>query len=322
MKIVFTSIFLLSIAVISFSCEESFNPKTDFEQQYALFCIVNGDTTYQFAFIEKSYNVQGFDPSIYTGNPFVPDAQVKILYQDKEYTLMDSSSSINNQPFKFYYTDSLQPDPNKSMEINAVLPGGKILTGATITPKSSSLSFQSQNTNSDSYIEEKPGGLFFIWKVSGEDTSGILFLPKLKMNYFKKVNGVNVAFQKEIPISYFQNGDNYLPNFPIVTGETQVTYEMDAVNRAMNEISAGDSVKTNYTIIDANFELLLLDNNLAPYYLTIQTFLDSYTVILDQQDYSNINGGFGVFGSFFRRVHHLSFSESYVTGFGYRLASP
>ncbi len=313
--------FIINLVMISFSCEESFNPKTDFVQQYAMFSIVSGDTSYQYAFIEQSYNVEGYDPASYTGNPFVKGADVKIKYQDKEYILSDSLSTIDNSEFDFYYTDSLQPEPNKLLEITATLQNGKILSGSTITPKSNTLSFHVQDVVSDSYIEQKSGGLFFIWQISGEDTTGILYLPKLKINYFKKVNGINEKYSIEVPISYFQNGDKYLPNYPIVSGETTLTYEMDAINRAMNKISEGDPNKSDYTIIDANFDLLLLDNNLAPYYLTIQTFLDGFTVILDQQDYSNISGGFGVFGSFFRRVHHLSFSRDYVISFGYRLAT-
>jgi hypothetical protein len=321
MKKYFVLAVIITLTFISLSCEEDFSPKTDFVQQYALFCIVDGDTSYQYAFIEKSYNVQGLDPSDYTGNPFVQDAGVTINYDDHEYPLKDSSSIINDKEFDFYYTDSIRPDPGKLMKIKAVLPDGKILTGSTITPKSGNLSFQYQDVRSDTYIEQKDEGLFFIWHVFGEDTTGILYLPKLTVNYFKKENGIDVLYHKEIPISYFRNGDRYLPNFPIVTSDNTLNYQMDAVNRAMNEISGDDPDKLNYTIIDADFELLLLDDNLAPYYLTIQTFLDGFTVILDQQDYSNIDGGYGVFGSFFRRVHHLSFSPDYVNSFGYRIVN-
>lgn len=319
MKKYFVLAVIIILPFISLSCDENFSPKTDFIKQYALFCIVDGDTSYQYAFIEKSYNVQGLDPSDYTGNPFVQDAGVTIKYDDHEYSLRDSSSLINNKEFDFYYTDSVRPDPGKMMEIKAVLSDGKILTGTTITPKSGNLSFQYQDVRSDTYIEQKDEGLSFIWHIFGEDTTGILYLPKLVVNYFKKENGIDFLYHKEVPISYFRNGDQYLPNFPIVTSDYYLNYEMDALNRAMSEISYGDSNKFNYTIIDADFELLLLDNNLAPYYLTIQTFLDGFTVILDQQDYSNIDGGFGVFGSFFRRVHHLSFSPDYVNSFGYRI---
>jgi hypothetical protein len=308
-------------ALISFSCEENFSPKTDFVQQYALFCVVSGDTTFQSAFIERSYNVDGLDPSVYDGNPFVEGADVGVEYEGVKYLLRDSSMQIGNNEFQFYYTDDLKPDAGKEMKIRAELPDGNILTGSTTTPKSGNLSFQYQNISSDTYIEQKSEGLFFIWRISGNDTTGILYLPRLVINYYKLEGGINVIHHKEIPLSYFRNGDQYLPDYPIVTSDNTLNYEMEAVNRAMNEISQGDPDKFNYTIIDAEFQLLLLDDNLAPYYLTIQTFLDGFTVILDQQDYSNIDGGFGVFGSFFKRVLHLSCSQDYVIGFGYRLAN-
>ncbi len=321
MKKVIIIIAGIILTLISPSCEENFSPKTDFEQQYALFCIVSGDTTYQSAFIEKSFNVEGLDPSVYAGNPFVEDADVRIEYEGGEYLLRDSTLQIGDNEVQFYYTDDLKPDAGKEMKIRAGMPDGTLLTGSTTTPKSGNLSFQYQDISSDTYIEQKNEGLFFFWHISGNDTAGILYLPKLVINYYKMENGVNILHHKEIPVSYFRNGSQYLPDFPIVTPDNTLIYEMDAVNRAMNEISQGDPDKFNYTIIDAEFHLLLLDDNLAPYYLTIQTFLDGFTVILDQQDYSNIDGGFGVFGSFFKRVLHLSFSQDYVTGFGYRFAN-
>jgi hypothetical protein len=321
MKKVIKLIIQFLVVVISFSCEENFSPKTDFVQQYALFCIIDGDTTYQRAIIEKSYNVEGLDPSGYTGNPFIKDADIKLIYNNIEYPLKDSVSVLNGEEFDFYYTDSLKPEPDKVIEISAVLQGGETLTGRTITPKSANLSFQFEDLRSDTYIEQKESGLFFIWHINGENSEGILYLPKLEINYYRLENGINVAHRKEVPLSYFENSGQYLPNYPIVTSENTLNYQMEAINRAMNEISDGDPDKSNYTILDAEFELLLLDNNLAPYYLSIQTFLDGYTVILDQMDYSNIEGGFGILGSFFRRVNHLSFSRDYVMQFGYRLAN-
>ena len=310
-----------ALIILNLSCEENFSPKTDFVQQYALFCIINGDTSYQYAFIEKSYDLDGLDPLLYSGNTFVKNAAIKINYNGSDYILRDTSSIINNKEFDFYFTDSLKPDANKTININAVLPDGTNLNGSTVTPKSGNLSFQYQDESSDTYIEQKNEGLFFIWQISGDDTTGILYLPELKINYYKIEDGVNVYYEKKVPISYFQNGDQYLPNYPIVTSENSINFEMDAVNRAMSEISQDDPDKSKYNIIDADFDLLLLDDNLAPYYLTIQTFLDGFTVILDQQDYSNIDGGYGVIGSFIKREHHLSFSRNYVIGFGYRLAN-
>lgn len=320
MKNLYFFIPVIFLSLLNISCEENFSPKTGFIQEYALYCIVNGDTTYQYAVVEKSYNVDGLDPSSYNDNTFITGAALKIIYKGTDYYLKDSTSVVNGKEFNFYYTDRLKPDPGKLMEINADLQNGSVLSGSTITPKSGNLSFQYENVSSDTYIEQKNEGLFFIWHLFGEDTTGILYLPALRINYYKIENGQSILYHKEVPVNYFRNGNQYLPNYPVVTSDNTLNYEMDAVNRAMEEISAGDPQKTSYSIIDANFELLLLDNNLAPYYSTIQTFLDGYTVILDQQDYSNIDGGYGVFGSFFKRVLHLSFSRDYVLNFGYRLA--
>ena len=86
----------------------------------------------------------------------------------------------------------------------------------------------------------------------------------------------------------------------------------------MQDIAKGDPEKENYFIKNAEFDVIILDDNLAPYYFSIQTFLDGFTVILDQQDYSNIEGGYGVFGSFFKQTHDLIIEPDYIRSYGYK----
>jgi hypothetical protein len=41
-----------------------------------------------------------------------------------------------------------------------------------------------------------------------------------------------------------------------------------------------------------------MNSDLAAYYSSLNGFLDEYSVRLDEQVYSNINGGIGIFGAY------------------------
>jgi len=303
------------------SCSEEFNPKTDFEQQYALYSIISGDTTYQTAIISKSYNVPGFDPAEYNGNPYVTGAEVTIRYDGKEYKLKDTliSSQTNNFPSNIYFTNNFRPAAFKNMSIEARLPDGTILTANTQTPKSANLTFSRNGFDSDSFIEEKSEGLFFIWNILDSGNDEMMYLPSLKISYVIKTGNTQTLKHVFVPIKYFQNGNEYIPQYPQLSAYQELSFSMDVVDRTMSSIGENIVDKSTIYINDAEFELLILDPNLAPYYQTVDAFLDGYTVLLDQIDYTNVNGGRGVFGSFFRRTKDLSISAEYIFSFGYRV---
>ncbi|MBZ0200304.1 MAG: DUF4249 family protein, partial [Ignavibacteriaceae bacterium] len=292
-----------------------------FEQQYALFAVISGDTTYQTVIITKSYDVPGFDPADYNGSPYVSGADVTIKYNDAEYKLKDTllPSTSSEYPSNIYYTNQLMPGAFKVMEIKALLPDGKILSATTTTPKSDNLSFSRKEFNSDTYIENKPEGLYFIWDIIGSENDVTMYLPFLRIYYVIKNNAGETLKNILVPFSYFQSGNDLIPQYPPLSAYKSITYNMDAINGVMDLIGRDIEDKTTIYIKEAYFELLILDEHLAPYYQTVESFLDGFTVLLDQVDYTNINGGRGVFGSFFKRKLRLSFDPEYVHSFSYRI---
>jgi hypothetical protein len=95
---------------------------------------------------------------------------------------------------------------------------------------------------------------------------------------------------------------------------------MDAVNRAMTELSAGDENKGDYFILRAFFEIMVYDKNLSGFYLRTKKEPDSYSIRLDESDFTNIDGGLGVFGSYNKGGVGVLFTEDYVRSFEYKPA--
>lgn len=324
MKLYKQKILLLTLLSFLISCSEDFNLKYEFEQQYVFNCIINGDTTYQFASISKTFDVEGYDPSVNKKDLTVRDAVINIFYNGNNYLLRDTIVLNTDGSESFiYYTNSLQPESNKTLSIDAAISDGTILKSSTTTPKAGNLTFFPEDVVTDYSIGHNTEGQTLFWEITNPENNNALFLPSLKIIYYKEENGNDIKKEKIVPLYYFNSIDGeVLPFYPIVTEQTQITFDISVLNQAMNEISGDDTSKLSYKIASSLFELYLPDRNLAPYILTSQSFSDGYTVLLDQLDYSNIENGYGVFGSFYKKSLKISFDVNYLESFGYVLYSP
>jgi hypothetical protein len=277
-------LFLFTAAIVIFiSCEENFSPKTDFKEDYVLFRVINGATTFQTAILMKSYNVEGFDPFSNSESPLISDAVVTIYNGDKEIVLRDSSveTAFNwrySSPFSFYYTDSLQPEEDTELRIEARLTDGRIISASTVTPKSKRVQFV---FGSDRDIPTDDGTIDIDWQLIDANDLGQIYLPQLRIIYYTEVNGVETRFEKEVPTDYIFSEGKYTPDYPQPSSNSFLRFQMSAFDRALKEI-AGDDDRSKYKIEKAVFELMILDNNLIPYYLTTETFLDGFTILVDE----------------------------------------
>ena len=92
---------------------------------------------------------------------------------------------------------------------------------------------------------------------------------------------------------------------------------MDTIDRLMKSISEGDDDKQNYTILTMILDVHVYDINLSNYFVTTSQVLDDFSVQLDEVEFSNVEGGLGIFGSFITKKYVLKFDREYVGSFGY-----
>ncbi len=71
-------------------------------------------------------------------------------------------------------------------------------------------------------------------------------------------------------------------------------YQLDAVTKALEEISEGDPNKQNYSILQkVSFSVTAFDLPTSKYISSTGGSFDDLTVSVDVADYTNIEGGFG-----------------------------
>ena len=312
------SITLLVISVISFSsCEDEVMIKGEFRQKYILNGIVNGDTTLQLVSILRNYDVDGIDPDVYDGNTFITGADVRMWYKDTVYILKDTivtgiNARGNTVEINLYYTNEFQPEFGEKVEIEALLANGRRLKSFTNVPKR--VTFASldaeQRTLPGLYDDE----VRLPWSV---DETNLFFRPKFKIVYDKYFGYDDTRRYYDVPYQYVKNGDDEIPVFQSVSQGMAGSMMLDALDKAMRKLSEGDPNKGEYRIISVMVEVTILDEFLAAYYSSTGKLLDEYSISLDKTDYSNVEGGYGIFGSKIKQTYSYFLNSSYITNFGY-----
>lgn len=303
--------------IVNYSCEENFSPKGDYQEKYILTCVIRGDTSLQTASISKSYDVTGYDAGTNHTDPFVETALIRIWQGDSVYFMRDTSivrtdTSRYDSPYHYFYLDNFIPNDKKELEIEAILKNGKTLRGFTKLPQA--IEWVQSDTGALQIPSQSDSHFFFTW--SSNLNLG-WYIPRFSFFYRKIENGEPVLYKKEVPLKYVLEGGKLVPKYSIPTRNNSVGIANSYLDSAFTQISRGDADKSNYTILGGIFEILVLDENLSKYYSTLNGFLDDYTIRIDESDFTNIEGGLGVFGSFLKQQKGGFISPDYIRSYGY-----
>ncbi len=309
----------LLLLILIIGCDESFSPKGEYQERYALFGIMRADTNYQVVTLYQSYNVPGLDPFENKLYPFIDGAYVRIWKNpDEVFVLSDSTIPASNlarypDSAKFYYSDKLTPEKRDVIQIEALLPNGRRLKAETTVPKDITTDY----SVTDRIIPVKGRSTIRIGWVPNEPN--IIYSPKIVLVYKTEENGQLVLHNKEIPQKYFNIDGKEEPFFPQPTNERYIELDKIALDRALTEISEGDPDKSKYRIFTLITKIYVFDRNLSAFYSSSNKFGDQYSIRVDESDFTNVDGGFGVFGSYSEKSIVQFFDQDYIQSFGYRL---
>ncbi|RJP59719.1 MAG: DUF4249 family protein [Ignavibacteriales bacterium] len=307
--------FALTVFIL-LGCEENFSPKGDFEEKFALTCLVRGDTALQIASLFSSYDVDGYDPSVYDENPAYLGADIRLWYQDTVYIFEENTVFNPTNPdslFHFYYLDKFKPTgKGELLEIEATLRNGKRLRASCYTP--GRFNYNTQET-SNTIPPVNTSNVNIVWTT--EDTDNF-YVGRIKVKYFENIGGTSTQKWLHLPVRLVDNNGELIPIYPVASKSRAVSYSMNAINHAFQSLSE-NIAKENITISTYGIvEVLSLDENLSRYYASILED-NKYTVRVNESDYSNVDGGFGVFGSLNRETKRITIQSDYITSFGYKV---
>lgn len=301
------TIFLL---IISLSCKEEFNPVGGLKQpEYVLTCVIRGDTTFQAATLYHAYENGSVE-----NDRSVKGADIRVWYADTVF-FFHEDSIYKNGKWKTVYTcsDDRFPSLNQKMEIEAVVPHIIKLFAATKTPEPIEMNF----TEGEGSLPNTRGYTRFVWR---SPESYVYFQPKLTLTYYIKEGEDTVKHTELIPPKI--NSDGKIDSAASLRLEPVYLIPGENVDYVMNKISEGDPDKSRYLIHSATLEILTLDQNLSRYAGSTFRSPDSYTIQVDETDYTNIEGGYGIFGCYRKFTFRVKVLRFYIESFGYKAIIP
>jgi hypothetical protein len=326
MKNILPFIFIVFAAFLT-SCNDNLSPKADFEEEYVLYCVLNADTTYQTAYISHTYQVEGYNGLENRTDPAIEGATVKLIingttvYNFSESSVPRTDTSRYNTPVKYYSLNGYKPSDDQKIEVVATLNNGKVLKSTSQVPPVTYVYFETSTMNYDPSIDDGTGvvGIKFAWRFLSilYNNSTNYFAPRLELVYYKADNPAH-KIRVKVPYYFVPKNASYSPVYPnVMTGKTAMFYG-DSVERVLNMISEGDAQKSNYIFDKAEFTLLLLDKYLAASVASETTFNDEFSMRIDATDFTNIEGGLGMFGISASKKTKIKISKWYIESFGYQ----
>ena len=211
--------------------------------------------------------------------------------------------------------------PSFPISVEATMPDGQVLK-ANATAFSLNRLYVYVNSNeitppvgsaSDKEYSFGWGDLF-----TRTQNSDVYFSPELVILYSYTENGITEEREKKVAWYYVSGTNGEYAVFPPTTIKTNsISFFYNNINKALLELSEGDPNKDRYKIKGALFRLLVMDKNLAAYYSSQKTFLDEFSVRINQPNYSNIENGLGVFGLYAIEKIKMNFQIGYLSSIGY-----
>ena len=313
------------------SCDTDFNINAPYQDVYDLNCILRNDTSIQYATISKNYFTEnGAAPPSNTIAPNTKGAKIQIFNNDSVFVMRDTTVELTNSGTSVqvdcYYVRNLVLKPGGIISIEAALPDGQILKSTKQIPvcytDPSALTFpQSYYTKDHKKTYVRFPTYSWIFGRDNELIKDILSSPQLEIDYEENEGGTYVNRKTLVPLTYGYYTDNsgfiLSPDLDLSFNYTAST-SIATVDRMMQEISGSDPFKNNYIITRVVFTITTMDPELTKYYYAYKVWVNSFTVKLRPTDYSNIEGGKGVFGIYFEYSNSLVIDKDYISSFGYQ----
>jgi hypothetical protein len=318
-KLIYSLSVAVSISLIG-GCEETFNTKAPYKDQMVVYAILSLNTDTQYVRLFTTYNPPGFDPLENSVDNMIDDAVVTVSqdglvvgYRDTVITRIDKSRYKDD--LRAYVAFPFRVQPGKLYNLNIMSLKHGVATGSLTMPVRGRISVFN----------------IYVLKGGGDENEDLIgvgwirygtrgFMIRLYLDYDALDGSVWVNHRVEMPTSVSLWSDTLkkydFPRLqrcsdpPLDRSEVpeRVYFSKRAYDLRMNDIKAqypADGLR----IKGAWFILTQVEKNLYTYFSVANAFQDEYSIRLDMPDWTNIHGGYGVFGGKVEDSLYVDFSK-------------
>lgn len=289
------------ILLIAGGCDQSFDPRGPYVKRLVVYSVLSGRSDSQYVRIYTTYNPTGFDPYENIDDTFVRNAKVTMTddsttYNFKETVIPRDNRGRYSSNLVAYFAFPCPPRLGKRYSLAITSDQGN----ATATLSVPTKGYINNNTpyifvNPRKYTDDIPVSI-------GLSPGAHAYLVRFYINF--DVNfGQNWEHHRlEVPSSGDSTTSSQQYIYPTLTRRpaTSSPY-LNIVYPYASYLAFYKSLELQYRTFfllkSATFILTQVETNLYNYYGVSNGFLDPYSIREDQPDFSNIVGGFGVFGA-------------------------
>lgn len=301
-------ILLLACALpVIFGCAENFSPNGPYEKKLIVYSILDASTDTQYVRVLSTYSPDDYDPQSPVPNREISNAIVVLNDGSTDFTFRDTvitvtNQSGNSQQIKMYvnYKVRLQQEQQLLLTVNAQGFTAAEAQSVALIPG------DAYPINSGLFLTPTAGRIVQVNVTLG--TNVLAYLVTIQIEYEYLTGSIWHPGLLEIPSAVLKNSDGivtkkFYPNISYRstgTGQVgrnqQMNFETEAYQVAVQEI------KDKYQAAGLRFKQVLVtlqqfDTELYSYYSVTNNFPGTTTLRLDEPDYTNIKGGFGIFGN-------------------------
>ncbi len=287
---------LFSIAVILAACDTDFSPKGQYEQRLIVYSILSNRSDSQYVRIYTTYNLSGYDQGEQSSDTQVRGADVQLSdvlgnYELTETTIPRDDKSRYSSDIVAYMISPCRIQPGRQYSLAITSSAGNASATATV-PTNGVIYFRNPSVlrNPDVFNEDI---------VASAQVSPLArgYLVRFFIDVDVYVGQELVRKRLEVPSGILQNQYQYpilnrRPPEPIQLFNIYFSLDVYKMFRKALVKQYG-----GFSLQGAMLVLTQVDKNLYNYYGVANGFQDPYSVREDLPDYTNIDGGFGVFGA-------------------------
>ncbi len=295
-----------SVLAILLACDTEFNPKGEFLDRVVVWGTLSTQRSEHVVRISTTYDPPGFNPLEYTQSNEISGAVVTIEVNATTTVLRDTTVPRDETN---RYQDSIRAyvyapgtiSRGAVYTLTAAVPGYGTVTATTTPPGSGMIEIDSNNrlilTNPD--VNRRDA---FIFATPANNAEG--HAVRVFLEYEVVTLSPGVFMKEEVPVttSNYQDCLTYDRAYPSIRRRQNIGREpwvmpYTSYRRTILKILKayeGHVVSFRRAILT----LTQADKHLYRYYSLVGGFRDEFSIRVDEPNYTNIQGGLGVFGSF------------------------
>lgn len=287
-------------------CEESFTPKGPYTDQLVAYSVLSPQSNVHYVRLLTTYNPPGFDPFENTNSHQITNATVSIFDGTNTLVLRDTTvprtdTGRYSDSIRAFVASPLQPVRGRAYTLTITSPPFGTLTGSTVVPGAGVVELD-QETRIVLLNPLMYRGDMIIYGTPW--ASGVGYVIRLYLEY-EVFSTDTVVKREEVPlqISNYQGCASYDSEYPALQRRSisfgreflilsNLNYRRTIIK--VKKLNEGKMVNFRRAVIIMS----QADQHLYNYYSLVNGFQDEFSIRVDLPNYTNIQGGLGLFGSF------------------------